>query len=85
MAFNIRYKNSVHRDLKKIDKSICRKLIDTIEEELSRNPTAGKRLTGNFQGLYSYRTGDYRVIYTVIPNHALLILRIAHRKDAYKK
>jgi mRNA-degrading endonuclease RelE of RelBE toxin-antitoxin system len=31
-----------------------------------------------------YRVGDYRVIYAVLGNE-VLVLRIGHRKDIYKK
>ena len=44
----------------------------------------GKELTGNYKGLLSYRIGNYRIIYTVLRDKTVLILRIGHRKDIYK-
>ena len=52
---------------------------------LIRNPQAlGKPLSANLSGLYSYRFGDYRIIYkTMIPKQQILVLYIGHRKDIY--
>ena len=38
-------------------------------------------LTGKFSGLRKVRIGDYRVIYTIFENTAL-VLRVSHRRDA---
>jgi mRNA interferase RelE/StbE len=40
-------------------------------------------LTGNFAGLKKYRIGNYRIIYSLIGDTAL-ILRIRHRREAYR-
>lgn len=77
------YKASVAGDLKRIDKTHARKLLAKLEEVLGRNPHAGESLKGEFQGLFKYRIGDYRVIYTKT-SEGVLVLRIAHRKEAYR-
>jgi mRNA interferase RelE/StbE len=78
----IDYKKSVFKDLKRISHPHRIKLIDHIEKELSKDPYKGKQLTGNFKGLFGLRSGDYRIIYTILPER-VLILRISHRKDVY--
>lgn len=83
MAYKIDYKSSVIKDLKKIDKTQCNKLVSRIEIDLSNNPEKGKALQGEYKGLFSYRMGDYRVIYTVVKD-SVLILKVAHRKEVYK-
>lgn len=83
MAYRIDYKSSVAKDLKKIDKTQCGKLISRIEIDLSNDPEKGKPLRGEYKGLFSYRVGDYRVIYTVAKD-SILILKIAHRKEVYR-
>ena len=82
MKKTVDYKKSVIKDLKKIDHSQRNRLLDRIENELSEDPASGKPLHGNFKGLFSYRCGDYRVIYTIAREN-ILILRISHRKDVY--
>ncbi len=44
-----------------------------------------KSLTGKLAGYYRYRLGDYRVIYAVNEQVALVeVITITHRKDVYK-
>lgn len=84
MAYNIIYKKSVHRDLKKLSKAERGRILDKIEEELSEKADAYPVLKGKFAGLRKYRAGDYRVIYAILGDD-VLILRIGHRRDIYKK
>ncbi len=83
MAYKITYKASVERDLKKIPKREVERVLDKIERDLGENPDKGEPLKGNFQGLWRYRIGVYRVIYTKTVN-GVLVLRIGHRKDVYR-
>ena len=83
MAFRVLFKASVKKDLRNIDKKEIKKIIDAIVGKLAENPKAGKRLTGDFSGLFSYRTGDYRIVYAALKD-TILVLRIGHRKDVYK-
>ena len=84
MAYNITYKKSVHRDLKKLSKEEARRILNQIEEELSRKADAYPVLKGRFAGLRKYRVGDYRVIFAIL-GEDVLILRIGHRREVYKK
>jgi len=45
----------------------------------------GRALTGPLGGLWRYRVGDYRVICEIRDDRlVVLVLRIAHRRDAYR-
>ncbi len=85
MAYKVVYLDQVEQDLKKLDRSIIRKILSRIETYLARDPKElGKPLKGEFQGYWRYRWGDYRVIYKISEREVLiLILRISHRKDVY--
>jgi addiction module RelE/StbE family toxin len=92
LACKIKYKESVVKDLKQIDKSQAKRILDKIDIDLSNNPGKHKPLTGDaFKDLNSYRVGNYRVIYRIteevnVNNESetvLLILRIGHRKNVY--
>ncbi len=83
MASNVAYKSSVEHDLKKLDRPTTKRLLDKLERTLAENPDAGEPLRGEFRGLYKYRLGDYRAIYAQTTD-GVLVLRIAHRKDAYR-
>lgn len=78
----ISFKESVENDLKKIDKNERIKILNKIKIELVKNPGIDKLLKGEYKDLYSYRVGNYRVIYTMLIDE-ILILKIGHRKDIY--
>ena len=82
MSFKIAFKKSVARDLKRIDKKQVGRILNKIEAELPNKAEAFPVLSGKFSGLRKFRVGDYRVIYSVIGDTAL-ILRITHRRQAY--
>ena len=84
MVYRIVYKKSVHRDLKKLDKNEASNLLDQIENDLSGHPASFPILKGKFSGLRKYRVGDYRVIYAILEED-VVILRIGHREEIYKK
>ena len=84
MAYNIVYKKSVQRDLKRLSKAEARCVLNQIEKGLSENADTYPVLKGQFTGLRKYRIGDYRVIYAILRND-VLVLRIGHRKDVYKR
>ncbi len=83
--YKVAYLDSVEKDLKKLDKSIVKKILNRIETYLARDPKElGKPLKGEFQGYWRYRWGDYRVIYKISEREVLiLVLRISNRKDVY--
>ena len=83
MAYNLVYKKSVHRDLKKLSKAEVSCILDQIEQELTKKPESYPVLKGQFAGLRKYRIGDYRVIYALV-GADILVLRIGNRRDVYK-
>jgi mRNA interferase RelE/StbE len=84
LGYRILFKSSVSKDLKKFDKRKVKEILDKIETELSENPKENPTLRGKFSGLRKYRVGDYRVIYSILNDNTVLILRIAHRKEVYR-
>jgi mRNA interferase RelE/StbE len=57
-----------------------------IRGPLAENPhRVGKPLHGDLEGLWSARRGSYRVVYSIDDEViTIVILRIAHRRDAYR-
>jgi mRNA interferase RelE/StbE len=84
LSFKIAFKKSVARDLKRIDKNQTERILGKIDEELPDKAESFPVLSGKFSGLRKFRVGDYRVIYSIIGDTAL-ILRISHRREAYRK
>lgn len=62
------------------------KRIDKIITTLIQNPfPSGTVKLKGFENFYRVRIGDYRIIYNI--NHKaqeIILIRVAHRKDAYK-
>ena len=83
MASEVSYKASVERDLKRLDRTEAKRILNEIEKELGGDPGKGEPLRGTYQGLYRYRIGDYRVIYARTVD-GILVLRIGHRKNVYR-
>ena len=84
MAYKILYKKSVSHDLKRLPKAEARRILNQIDREFPKKADSNPVLKGQFDGLRKYRIGDYRVIYSILGDN-VLILRIAHRRDVYKK
>jgi len=85
-VYKVVYLDQIQDDLKKLDKSLSRKILTRIETYLAVDPKGlGKPLKGDFQGYWRYRWGDYRVIYKISELEILIvILRISHRKEVYQ-
>ena len=83
MSYRIAFKKSVGGDLKKIGKDQAERILKKIEQDLPDKADTFPSLAGKFVGLRKFRIGDYRVIYTILEDTAL-ILRIRHRPEAYR-
>mgnify|MGYP000064707553 CR=1 FL=1 len=65
---------------KQVRSRIARKI-----DELKMNPHAYKKLHGKFEGLFSMRIGDYRVIYIINEKEReVILLSATHRRKAYE-
>ena len=83
MSYKIAFKKSVGRDLKKIDKDQANRILSKVEEDLPEKAESFPVLAGKFSGLRKFRIGNYRVIYSILDD-TVLILRISHRREAYR-
>ena len=83
MACQVEYRADIERDLRKIDKPEVKRVLATLEQKLRQDADVGEPLKGELAGLFRLRVGDYRVIYART-KEGVLVLRIAHRKDAYR-
>jgi mRNA interferase RelE/StbE len=85
MAFyNIRFSESVHKDIKKIPQNDVKKILEHIDSlAIEPRPYGCKKLKG--QENYRIRQGNYRIIYSIRDIELMiLILTIGHRKDVYR-
>jgi len=59
-------------------------IMNKIAAELSPKADTFPELKGDFVGLRKYWVGNYRIIYSIMGNN-VLVVRIRHRKDVYRK
>jgi mRNA interferase RelE/StbE len=86
LSYKVVWHEKALDDLKGIDKSQAKAIVDKAKNYLSKDPLSlGKPMKGMFKGLYRYRLGDYRVICAIDRKEKLIIvLRIGDRKDIYR-
>ena len=86
MSYNIKWHEDAVRDLKRIDKTQARRIIDKVGGYLVKDPARlGKPLKGLFKGLYAYRCGDFRVLYALDREQKMILIEtVGDRKTVYK-
>ena len=88
MAWTVSFEPRALGELKKLDRSAQRRVVRFLEERIAggHDPRdLGKPLTRDKVGLWRYRVGAYRIVCRIDDEHrAVLVLRIAHRKDVYR-
>ncbi len=83
--YAIEYERSAFKDLRNLQKQTARRVRQAVDA-LSTNPRpyGSKKLAGAGD-LYRLRVGDYCVIYAIVDERiVVLILRVAHRREAYR-
>jgi mRNA interferase RelE/StbE len=85
--FNVEITDEAERDFEQLDRQVAsriRKRINWIAENFEQ--ISPERLSGSLADLYKIRVGDYRVLYDIlIEERTLLIQRVRHRRDIYRK
>ena len=89
MAWTIEYDRRFLKDMKKLDKTVQRQILDFFDDRIADSDDPrdlGKSLKSSFSGLWRYRIGDYCAICR-IENEKLVVLvvRIAHRSKVYER
>lgn len=84
-SYKISLKKSVEKDLRKIDQSQIKKILNAIDS-LAENPFQhnSRKLVGS-NHTYRIRIGDYRVLYFVNEEaFEIEIQNVGHRRDVYR-
>ncbi len=86
MTFELRYTPEAKESLTRLAHAGLKHLAERSLLRIAHNPYQGTKLAGKLSGLYAARmTRRYRVLYTVSPDQRLIIiLDIAHRREAYR-
>ncbi|WP_297445267.1 type II toxin-antitoxin system RelE/ParE family toxin [Desulfurobacterium sp.] len=88
MAWRIELTRTAVKDLKRIDRKQTERILEFLKKlSESENPCQkGKALKGYLGEFWRYRVGDYRVICNIeVEKERILVLRVGHRKNVYRK
>jgi mRNA interferase RelE/StbE len=83
--YRIFFKKSVEKDFKVIPKTYLSKILQRIENlKIEPRPIGSEKLSG--LELYRIRQGIFRIVYSIQDTELTIwIVKIAHRKEIYKK
>lgn len=85
MLFEPKYHPEVKWDIAGFPQNIRDRIREAIEDRLILDPVRfGEPLRRSLSGFRKLRIGDYRVIYQ-IRGRTVVILKIGHRKEVYKR
>jgi mRNA interferase RelE/StbE len=85
MRYQIRYLPGAEKDLRSLPSAVAQRARRGIER-LADDPRAGKPLVGELAPFWSYRVGDYRIVYEIRQEEiVVLIVMVGNRRDVYEK
>jgi mRNA interferase RelE/StbE len=89
MAWKVEISPTALKQLAKLDKPVSRRILEFLHkrvENLEDPRTLGGRLQGALSEFWKYRVGDYRIICSFEHERlVVLVLRIGHRREVYKR
>jgi len=81
----IRWESRALKEASSLPRAARLKILDAVET-LLEDPLKGERLSAEWKGVRRLRVGSYRVLYAFDGRALLiLILRVRHRREAYRK
>ena len=84
-TFQVEWKKSALRELKRLDRQVVPRILSAVDSLSTQPQPAGVRKLQGSQRTYRIRVGTYRVIYELYETRLLVeIVRVRHRKDAYR-
>ena len=85
MRWGVSYTPSAAKAIRHLDPQVRARVRAAIEV-LREDPLRGKPLQLTLQGLRSWRTGDWRIVYRVVEQRLeILVVAVGHRRDVYDR
>jgi mRNA interferase RelE/StbE len=85
-AYSVQLTGAAQKELDKLPKKAAAKVLAALRDLREEpRPQGCKKLVGT-KNTFRVRVGDYRVVYEVYDDKVLvLVIRVRHRKDAYRE
>jgi mRNA interferase RelE/StbE len=87
VEYQVDFRPQAEEDLSRLDKQISQRVLKRIRwlaqhfEEITVEPLSGKQ----WKGVFKFRVGDYRVLYTASRSKKLITIHlIGHRREIYE-
>jgi mRNA interferase RelE/StbE len=71
------------RKVRRLDRQVQIRILRELKV-LENDPFCGKRLFGRLSGLFSFRVGEFRVIYGLSGNK-VIVRTVGHRREVYER
>ena len=84
MKYRFVYTQRALRDIKKLDENVKQRIGKTLMRYLDAPLDYAESLTDSSLGSYRFRAGDYRIIFD-IEGRDIVVLRVGHRRELYKR
>jgi mRNA interferase RelE/StbE len=88
LAWTIEYTDIARSQLRKLDKSSARRILDYLDQRIAPLDDArsiGKALGGPLGDFWRYRVGEFRIICELRDKSLrVVVVRIGNRKDVYR-
>ena len=86
MRYEIIIKPSAEKGLDRLPRSARKRIVEALEKlRANPRPPGAIKLAGE-ENAWRIRIGDYRILYEIHDKElVVLVVRVAHRKDAYRK
>ena len=84
--YKVFFRPSADRALKELPQDVQRRIVGEVATLAYDPRPAGVVKLAGHENLWRIRMGNYRVVYEIHDNRlVVLVLRVAHRKDAYRR
>ena len=84
MSFNLVYTHRAEKDIGRLD-ALAKKRIAKVLVRYKDDPLKyAEKIADPSLGSYRFKIGDYRIIFDIEKNN-IVILRVGHRRDIYRK
>jgi mRNA interferase RelE/StbE len=86
-VYRVRILDTAIHELSQLDKSVSRRIVKRITWLAAHlDEVKWEALSGDLEGLYKLRVGDYRVIYEVLHGERTIVIHaIGHRREIYRR
>jgi mRNA interferase RelE/StbE len=84
LKYNLVYTHRASKDIRRFEKNVKKRIGKALERYSEKPLKYATRLIDSELGMYRFRIGEYRVIFD-IEDEKIIVLRVGHRKDIYRK